>query len=283
MRDEPWIPALIATTNRAGINVRVEEARLVLLERPRTTALEPVIHVTGAVALRVDSIRQRRTLDLTTDNAGTGTSLSFSVLLEPKLRLRNTVLVQVSKLRDDKDRDLLDPRNRRIPLNRQTMPTLFNGSVSLVPLPDSTRIAAFEGELSMEVVTQSAPVRIDDLTSLPIPVSSVGGDVTIDAMVKTADAWELQLRLPYARAGATRDASEAVRLLAGEALRVLDQNGRVMRLGAPDVMGVDNGLLVRLPILPLEADTRPTAIEWNVPRQTRQVRQPFKLADLPLP
>ena len=161
------------------------------------------------------------------------------MLLEPKLRLRNTVQVQFAKLRDDQDRDLFDARNRRIQLSRQSMPTLFTGGFALLPQPDAKRVSVFEGEILMDVVTRSAPVRIDNLEALPTNVSTLGGDVSIEAVSKAADGWEVQLRLPPGRVGTVRDPGEATRLLAGDALRVLDQSNRPMRLGSPEVVGSD--------------------------------------------
>ncbi len=289
LRNEPWLSALAQATTRTGINVRVDETRLVLLERPRTDAAAPIMFVSGAVALRVDSALQRRMLDLVTDVGNASTTLSFSVLVEPKLRLRTSAALMVNKLRDEADRDLIDPRNRRVQLT-PSMRSLFNGGIALLPQPGATRIAAFEGDLLLEVITRSTVQRIGDLASLPASVNSVGGEIIVDALARTTDGWELQLRLPYtARATipdgdkAMRDPAEAVRVLGNDSLKVFDQNGKPVRVGAPELIGIDTGLMVRITLKPEPDTARPTSIEWTLPTQARQVRQPFKLADLPLP
>lgn len=286
IKNEPWLLALSRVSTETGINVRVDDGRLVVLERPLARTATPTMHVAGAIALRIDNSRQRKTLDLATDVTSANTSLSFSVILEPKLRIRGTATMILGKLRDDIQRDLVDPRNRRFQMGR-TLSTLLNGTIAMQPQPGATKIDLFEGDVLMEVITRTETVRVADLNSLPTTISCVGGDIIVDTLVKTNDGWELQMRLPYSSRTAApnvgvRDTGEVMRVLTNDSLKVFDQGAKPIRVGPPEMVGVDNGLMARVP-LPADADARPTSIEWTLPTQSRQIRQPFKLGDLPLP
>lgn len=284
---QPWLAALVKVTTETGINVRVDGERLLVLERPHDNRSKPILHVAGAMALRVDRTVQRKSLDLATDLTSATTSFIFQVMVEPKVRIRDTPMMMVSKLRDESDRDLIDPRYRHVQLTR-TIPTVINGSLMLSVPPDARRINVFEGDVLVEVITRTQTIHVSDLTSLPMTFDSMGGEIVIDTIAKAGDGWELQFRMSFGMRNIggnvmQRDSSEALRLVAGDALRVLDQNGKPIRTGSPEVVAsVDGGVIVRLR-LHATGDARPASIEWTLPAQARQVRQPFRVTDLPLP
>jgi hypothetical protein len=82
---------------------------------------------------------------------------------------------------------------------------------------------------------------------------------------------------------ANRPAGQMIARGQVDGLQVLDQNGKPMRISRGSTQHRGATIEYRLSITGNDPADTPSSINWSVPSQTRDVRIPFKLENLPLP
>lgn len=279
--DVPWLAALDELTARTRIATELAGTQLRLLPTP-PEALRPPTDYTGSAAIIATGARRRDTIQLGDDTRRGDVYISLGVELEPKfdlvpatarLLIRTITDPAGTPFRSDQVLSLTRRSGNRYVANL-TLGTAGN-------LPAS--IGRVEGELQGEIVTRTEELRITELATLPRNVDLTDGTIELTSIQSDDKGHVLVLSVPQMMMNMPSGQAFARGQIDG--LQILDQDKRPMlltRSGTQHRAGLVEYRFTLTPPDPANPST-PTAILWNVPTQSRDIRLPFKLENLPLP
>jgi hypothetical protein len=290
VKNEPWLVALNRAMVETGVSARVEEGRLVLNQQGRVAADRPM-HAAGSLLMVAESARRKSSVMLNGVNAGAAqASINLSIYSEPKTRFRgNGPYVLIKKLVDADGNSMVANAQDRIMFSRAGVGRSV-GVVNVAP-SKGKRVALLEGELIGEVVSRTTELTIDNLKKLPQSLTGpTGGEVTFDDLEPIPNGgWRLQAKPDLSNGAPTGVAAEISTSVSNQLLRVLDQNQKPMNCTIKPTTdaarrgGLVNGFDVTVTITSTDPDAQPTKLVWVVPVQSREVKIPVTLRDMPLP
>jgi hypothetical protein len=229
--------------------------------------------------------KRRSNVDLTQDGVSSQFTLQLYVTSEPKARLRTEkARMIITKMVDENGKSLY-PSEEPVMLTRPAGGRLY----ATFQLPDSTgrKIARIEGQVLGDMATRIDEYRVDDLSSLPKSLKVGEIEITVDSLKQTdGQNWQLTLTGPLMR-GRIGNLLNDFGMSGGygsEGFRVVDQNGRSMNTALTGQRQSNDGSTSTITMnLTSEPGAKPTKLLWQVIGQTREVKIPFEISDLPLP
>lgn len=280
LTNAPWLAAVDELTALTGIVAEASDTRLRLLEAP-PDSLRPPTDYTGSAAISATGARKRQSLQFGDDNRRTDVYLSLGVELEPKIALvDSSARLVIRKIIADNGQPVR--QDQILALSRRGgnryLANFTLGSAANLP----ARIASIEGELQGEIITRVEHLRITDLSTLPRTVPFPDGEVEITSLETDDKGSRLVIGVPTFLAN--RGTGQSIARGQIEGLTITDQAGQPMQLTRATAVQHRAGLIEYR--ITLTSDTPaavPTTLTWNTPSQTRDVRIPFKLENLPLP
>ncbi len=278
----PWLEALGQVRDMTSIDFQIVETQLVLAELPPSVVDTPQT-LAGAIMLTPESMRLRRSLDLSQQTASSSVNMRLVITTEPKVQFNTGTARLLIRSAVDADGNNLGGQDVNVTLAREKSSQMVANIGLGKGKPDQV-LKTLVGELQGDLITRSNDVRVSVPTDLPRTVTIPDGEFEITSIerVKNKKTWEILLTIPQqARAGASFN---ALLTSTSTAVRVTDDKGRPMRLGRAiqrPITGVNVEIVV--PLTGADDEAKPAELTWTVASQTRGVRIPFELHDLPLP
>ncbi|HEX8340348.1 MAG TPA: hypothetical protein VF624_05520 [Tepidisphaeraceae bacterium] len=282
LQARPWLAAVDEVIALGGFDVRFDDERLTITGKSDRPARPPTYYA-GAIAVQALGAKHTQRFDFVNDRPGVQQSMQFAVRCEPKARLRGGGVNQliVRQCLGDDGKSILNARLRRFPLVPHTMTGFTCNIAPYVETDPPAALKLLEGELALELITETKESRLDDLSVLPQTLEVGGSVVTLRSLERVNRAWKLVVEFKVAPAGIGENGG----LRPEEMLRVTDETGNVMRVStsalttAGEISQQSYVLTARDPT----SDARPRRLAWATINNTRRVTIPFRFTDLPLP
>jgi hypothetical protein len=277
--DEPWLALLDRTIVVTGIGAQVDEDRVVLTKQDQIPRDRPTA-VAGSVMVVAEAGRRRAARDLARDVDSGSSSLTLLLASEPKTRFRGNGPAVIIKRALDAEGNAI-ANNQRGQFSRQTA----RQARATVTFPGQRfgKVALLEAELVGEIVSRTEEVRVDDLTKLPATLTpAMSSEIKLLSMEQNSSSWVITATSEIAR----RPNAGPVELdaaIKSQTFEVLDQNGKAMACTMRQTTNSGSQVGLQLTVTSNDATARPTKVRWLVASQTREVKIPFVLHDMPMP
>ncbi len=282
LNDRPWLESLTETIARSNVNARLDDGRILLLSAPPQAIRRPT-HIAGAVSVSADNARRRLATDLATGNTTASLLVRLAAMCEPKVKFKHTsARLVVHKMLDQDGGSILGDAQRAVQLQRESAGRyLCTLSFNAAHNPPSA-ISLIEGEIVGEVVTRITEARIDDLAALPQTLETPAGPVEVVSLTRSGRSWSLVIQFNR-DTNLQQTLSNDLSADSRDGLRILDQNGQAMQAHLSGQNMNQASIDATLTITTSRAESQPASLVWGLASQTRDVRIPFALRDLPLP
>jgi len=227
-----------------------------------------------------------------------GMSLELAVYPEPKLNVIRTVDLKLDRATDDQGNPLTPMTGRggmrgggrgfgRFGMTtRQNGPRLVSG-IFQKPA-DSEKIAQLRGEVTVCVAGAATLWEVNDpLNSAAVTRTVDGIPITIESLGAAGEGYVLRTSIPFGWSSTDVQQSE-VKDLMRRGLRLLDAQGRPLKLGTPDNSPGDSGSTDITVIFTPDASGaggktgRPAKLVWEVPEGVRELVVPFDFKNVPI-
>jgi hypothetical protein len=278
----PWLEAIGQVRDMTAIDYRIVETQLILAETPPPVVSTPQT-LAGAIMLTPESIRLRRSLDLSQQIASSSVSLRLVITTEPKVQFSGGTARLLIRSAVDADGNNIGGQDVNIALSRERSSQMVANIALGKGKPDQV-LKTLVGELHGDLITRNNDVRVSLASDLPRAVVMPDAEFEITSIERDPRKknWEMLLSVSQQ----ARNAASINMLLNGSAnaIRVTDDKGRPMKLGR-GVQKPQTGfnLEIAIPITGTDDEAKPTDLVWTIAAQTRGVRIPFELHDLPMP
>lgn len=279
LTDTPWLAAIDDLTARTGVATESSPTQLRLLPQA-PESLRPPTDYAGSAAVTATGARRRETFQLGDDSRRGDVYVILAVELEPKATLLEpTARLFIHKITDDAGNTVRT--DQVVSLSRRNANAYIANLTLGAPGKLPARIASIQGELQGELITRIEQVRITDLETLPRSIDLPDGTIELSGIQTDDKGSKLVVGIPAAIANLPNGQMLARGQFDG--LQVLDQHGTPMQLGRTGATHNNGMIEYRYTLTGSDPTDTPTSISWTVPTQTRDIRLPFKLENLPLP
>ncbi len=280
--DKPWLEALTETVARTNVNIRLEDEKLTLLRVPPAAIRRPT-HFAGAISISADNARRRQATDLASGNTTSSLQVRLAAMCEPKIKFRaESMRLMVSKLLDQNGESILGDAQRVVPMQRESggryTCTLNFNTAKNAP----TAISLIEGDLVGEIITRTIEARVEDLTALPQTLETPAGTIEISSLVRTGKNWSLAVQISR-ETNFHQSLANGLATDTRDGLHIVDQFGEPMRVNLTAQSMAQATVDVTFTLSSTNSDAQPAKLLWNIASQSRDIRIPFVLRDLPMP
>lgn len=280
LKNVPWLQAISQVRDTTLVDYQIDESTLVLLESPPSVVNVPQTY-TGAIVLTPEYMRTRRTLDLSQKTASSSISLRLIVTSEPKVQFSTGTARLLIRSAIDGEGNSIGGQDVYATLGREKSSQMVANINLGKPKPNQV-LKTLLGELQGDLITRSSEARVRVSDQLPHTVVLPDGEFEIVSVERVKNRWEMIMDIPRTAFGS----ATYTELLsnAPSTMRILDQKDRPMKVGR-GVQKPNAGGAIQLgfTITSSDTDAEPTQIIWTIAAQTRGVRIPFELHDLPMP
>jgi len=294
----PFLAAFKEVCGKAGLNARfVYDRRRITVTRDQSAPMFGPSIVDGPVLVAAEGVSASANVRFANPVAASRSgSLSFQVLLEPRLRITHGWF-EVLKMEDQNGKSLVqeggNAANRAMPnfmpsANSLTFNSEFYwaGRVSLLLPRDSTKIAVFKANLHLQAHARTERVEIRDILNAKEITKTVDGRrFTLHDVVLNGYYYRMQLTLYR---GNMSEQDWAWFSYPFSRIRLVDSNDQDLtpssggRSGGPNE-STFNMTMTRQAFGQPAPPGEPVALIWELPLKTREIIVPVEFSDLPLP
>jgi hypothetical protein len=234
----------------------------------------------GRFTVVAKSFDHQRSVSYTDGTNSSNDSLSFEVLLDPKVRLAASTpsVVELLEGTDDRGTSLLPAAGGSPEQLADASGSVASFTMSVAPAgAGATRITVLRGRLKAAVIARAERMVIDDIGHAG-QVTRVVGPYTVDLQQASVAGREVSYTLVVHGAG------RAMGHMMHREFRLEDQAGEpITGGGSTSSGGMADRRTFQAHVTAAEPIKGPVRLVWDVTTETKVVTVPFEFRDLPLP